>query len=222
LDHGYVKRYPVPAWGNSSQRLYGAGPAASKVVADSLDLDTCEVLAQIRQQAAPLFLEHTLGLVDLRIAFQQGAHRFGLEDFEWLPEALCRHEYSVRKPGGSWQKQVLKPDAFTRWKAEGRTASFFLELDLGHVSLGAFKKKVESYRQYLNLGVFAEGYRTDRFDVLLVTTGRRRLSHLQGAVGESVAPKFFFAVLADIRQDGPYGSAWRDGQIASLLLGDRL
>jgi hypothetical protein len=222
LDHGFVRRYRHLSRGSASQALYSLGGEGSILVSDRLDIELDEVVQQTRRDAPTLFLEHTLGLVDLRIEFTREALLRGLGDFEWLPEPLCRHEYSVRQSSGVWKPRVLKPDAFVRWSKEGRSHSFFIELDLGHVGSAAFLLKAGSYRTYLSLGVFAEVYEAESFDVLVVTTGERRLAHLQASTTGSGIPRFLFTTLSRLKEADPFGHIWRSGKDLVSLPGGSL
>ena len=182
LDHGFVQRYQHSSRGSGSQALYRVGKGARAYVAGAVEVPVEEVTWQVEKDSPVLFLDHTLGLVDLRIAFGRAADRLGLEEYEWLVEPLCRHEYSV-KQAGSWVRHVLRPDAFVGWSLKGKLSSNFLELDFGNVSQRTFERKVDSYCRYLKLGIFREAYSADSFAVLIITAGDRRLRNLLQLVG---------------------------------------
>lgn len=217
LVAGLVRRRTSVARGSASQALYQVGKAAVPHICLSLDLGADEVTRIVVQGTANLALEHTLGLVDLRIVLGRVAHDEGLQDYKWVPEALCRHEYSVRN-AGTWTQHILKPDALVHWRTHVRQKFNFVELDLGHVSQGAFRRKIESYRRYLCFGVFSETYGEDLFDVLIITTGHRRLENLRSLVGKSSSPRFRFATWTDVTKPGTGSPVWLDngGGISSL------
>jgi len=216
LDHGYVRRYSHAARGSGSQALYCLGRTSAPVVARILDLALLEVKSQVERDAPTMFLEHTLGLVDLRIEFDRTAVRMELTDYDWLPEPLCRHEYSVRH-AGTWVKYVIKPDAYACWNCNGETKASFIELDLGHVSEQAFQRKVEAYRRYLADGVFAEAYGLDSFTVLTITTGKRRLHNLVSRTNSSGKPKFLFTTRAELVGNGLEACPWFNGDGHNLF-----
>lgn len=170
VEAGWAKRYRHALRGAGAQGLYGLAPSAVEAVANRLGADANDVSRWARRSVAPLFLEHTLRLADLRIVFEQES---GL--VKWLPEALCRHEYSVKRPGGSWRKRIFQPDACAMLDG-GRI--LFVELDLGNVSLPSFARKVRSYREYLLEGAFQGAYGREDFEVLVLATTARRIQSL--------------------------------------------
>lgn len=218
LDHGYVRRYKHSARGSGSQALYCLGRSGAPVVAERLDLPIEEVRLQTERDAPTMFLEHTLGLVDLRILFGRAAISRGLQAYDWLPEPLCRHEYSVRRLG-SWVKCILKPDAYACWNWMGEARAFFIELDLGNVSERAFQHKIEAYRRYLDDGAFTEAYELAAFAVLTVTTGDRRLRNLAELTDNGCKPRFLFTTLAELQEMGLEACFWTDGKKSLPLLG---
>lgn len=221
LDHGFVRRHTHSARGSGSQALYRIGRAAAPCVASALDFPLDEVRWHAERDAPALFLEHTLGLVDLRIAFEQGAKQRGLSGFEWLPEPLCRHEYEVRQAGG-WVRHVLKPDAFVSWHVSGTALCHFVELDLGNVSQRAFGRKIQQYRKYKELGVFSEVYEAATFSVLTVTTGERRMAALSALTKGHGSPQLLFTTLSAFRKSGPYAPIWTGVSGNALQLGGSL
>jgi hypothetical protein len=191
--------------------LYFAGRAAIRMVAEVLDIPIEEVTWQVSRDPPAMFLEHTLGLVELRIAFTKLASHQKWSEFEWLPEPLCRHEYSVRN-GTRWACQILKPDAFACWKIGAQEFCHFIELDLGHVSQRVFRSKVQGYQRYHSLGLFTEAYGSSSFSVLVITTGQRRIESLLSAVQPGLSPFFLFATFSSLRELGPAGASWRSAE----------
>lgn len=109
FDYGYVSRYYLPAAPFGAQAIYSIGKAAIPLVARSLDMGITEVRKQCRGRT-PTFIEHTLEIVNLWIAFRAAlAARNDIEIERWLPEIQCRHEYDIRAGDtGKWIKEVFK------------------------------------------------------------------------------------------------------------------
>ncbi|MBI5708228.1 MAG: replication-relaxation family protein [Armatimonadetes bacterium] len=217
-DHGYVRRYCHLARGSGSQALLSLGRSAAAIIANHLELPEEDVRLQAGRDAPTMFLEHTLGLVDLRILFGKAALNLELLAYDWLPEPLCRHEYSVRR-GSAWIKCVVKPDAYVHWATAGETRAFMIEFDLGHVSQRAFQRKAQAYRRYHADGAFTEAYAHESFDVLTVTTSERRLGNLSMVAGTGGRPQFLFTTLSDLREKGAAGVIWTNGQRTVSLFG---
>jgi len=73
---------------------------------------------------------------------------------------------------------LVKPDGYFRLVRDGQALDCFVEIDLGHVALPRFARKLAAYRDYFSSGAFGEVYESDRFALLTVTLGERRLAHL--------------------------------------------
>lgn len=192
LCSGLVRKYRQDTR-IGSQTLYGVGPRSGPTIGPRLEIDIDEIQNVIRREVAPLALEHTLLLTDLRIQFER---EFG-DKGDWLAEPLCRHEYSIRHQS-NWLRRVLKPDAYCAQRSE----HLFIELDLGHVGHKPFLRKVNQYAEYLRLGIFSEAYQDESFRVLVITVGMRRLAHLRALTKHVSAPEFVFTTLGTVAAAG--------------------
>jgi Replication-relaxation len=199
FDHGFVSRYYLPAAPFGAQAIYSIGKVAVPVVARSLDIEITEVRRQYRRGKSPTFIEHTLEVVNLLIAFRAATVEHSDVEMErWLPEILCRHEYEIRSGnGGKWTKEVFKPDAFVRLldHRSGTYHNFFIEVDLGHTSSRQFLSKLMSHQRYLESGLFQEVFGCHEFKTLVVTTSVNRLNNLRSLVEAQESGLFWFTTL---------------------------
>lgn len=180
FDHGLLMRtYPKEA-PFGAQAVYTIALAAVPVVAAHLEWDEAEVRATTRKSPTPRFLEHTLAIVEFYLALRRDVAAMpGLALEKWLPEILCRQEYEARRGSkGAWSKEVFRPDAFARLRAGERVWDVFLEIDLGHTSRPEWERKLASYSEVLQSGLFEETYRSEAFSLLVVTTGPQRAQRL--------------------------------------------
>lgn len=213
FDHGFVTRYFLPAAPYGAQAVYSLGKAAVPTVARALELEEDEVKRQCRFSGTPTFLEHTLAVVEVRLALQEAAQQAPHLEFDlWVPEPLCRHEYEVEPVGGlgAWRKEVFKPDGFARLRRreDGAYLSLFLEVDLGHTSARQFAGKVAMHGKYLRQGLFREIYGTDTFQTLVVTTGPRRVGNLLALCREMESDGFRFTTFEALEAEGPLAATW--------------
>ena len=213
FDHGFVTRYFLPAAPYGAQAVYSLGKAAVPTVARTLELEEDEVKRGCRFSGTPTFLEHTLSVVEVRLALQEAARQAPDLEFDlWVPEPLCRHEYEVEPVGGlgAWRKEVFKPDGFARLlrKRDGAYLSFFLEADLGHTSSRQFAGKVAMHGKYLRQGLFRQIYGTDTFETLVVTTGPRRVANLLALCREMGNERFRFTTFRDVQESGILSMIW--------------
>lgn len=214
FDHHFVTRYYLPAAPFGAQAVYGLGRAGAPIVARRLEMELLEVKRVVKHSHTPTFLEHTLAIVDVRLALQRAIE--GREDVEierWLAEPLCRHEYDIRSTQGAgrWQKEVFKPDGFVRFyhRPSQRDVNYFLEVDLGHTSSRQFAGKIMMHRRYKESGLFRELYGGESFRTLVVTTGPRRVGNLVELAQEQGSDRFWFTTFAQLEEHGPLGAIWR-------------
>ncbi|MCW5777827.1 MAG: replication-relaxation family protein [Phycisphaeraceae bacterium] len=186
------KRRAVPL--GTSRALYSAGPKAAPTLARILGVDAEEASAACRRRLSPFLLEHSLAVAETRIALQGECARLGVS-FDWTWERLCRHEYETLVAGG-WERRIVRPDGL----ASIGGSLWFVEVDLGHVSLPRWRRRIEGYRRYLRDGAFAEGHGRDSFGVLVLASGELRLSRLARPVPQG-SPRFLFARLQDLSSD---------------------
>jgi hypothetical protein len=218
FDHGYVLRWYPEEAPYGAQAVYAVASASVPLVARRLAMTEEAVRVSLRRSPTPTYLAHTLAIVDFHIRLRQAVDvcpevRLDL----WLPELRCRHEYEIRSAGGRWRPEVFKPDAFLRIVTPSGYRNLFLEVDRGTVSARLFSAKMDSYTRYRESGLYAEVYGEDPFDVLVATTGVRRITHLRQLAYGRHNPAFLFAVTADVRAVGPLSRIWHaDANIVGL------
>ena len=210
FDHRFVARYYPPASPFGTQAVYSLGRAALPVVARRLELDLPEVARRARVSQTPTFIEHTLAVVDIYLAFRQAVQeRAEVEIERWLSEFDCRHDWDIRAEGGRWRKEAFKPDGFVRLEHEGEYRSFFIEADLGHTSSKQFLGKLQTHRRYLESGLFEATFGGASFRTLVVTTGARRAKNLRALIAEQGSDLFWFATFEGLKREGALGSIWQ-------------
>ena len=133
---------------------------------------------------------------------------------EFLPERLLRHAYQVRAVGGSWRDEVYKPDALLKLAfVGGLWRHFFAEIDCGHTSAPEWGVKASIALRYGQAGLFQKRYGADDFRTIIVTTGRRRLSHLSQLLirqtGPEGAARFALTTFSAIAEAGLLAPIWQ-------------
>lgn len=212
FDHKFVTRFYPPVAPYGAQALYIVGPTALPLVARRLGMELPEVQRYHRRSKTPTFIEHTLAIVDVWLAFREALEGHSAWELErWLPELLCHHEYDIRASGGQWRKETFKPDAFVRLAQRDADVfrSYFIEVDLGHTSSRQFLKKLKTHARYLESGLFRESFETDSFRTLVITTGQRRLNNLKSLVAAQNSDLFWFTTFADLKQQGALNAIWQ-------------
>jgi hypothetical protein len=219
-DHGYLLRtFPGDA-PYGVQAVYSIGARAVPIVAARLGLEEARVRAITRRAPTPTFLAHTLAIVDFYVGLKIEAKSSGLELVAWDPEMFCLHEYEIRpKGGGSWRKEVFRPDGHFRLRDRGIVRDGFLEMDLGHTSRRQILDKFAGYATFVDAGLFRDRYSGGSPLVAVQTTGERRLANLVEIATRFPDHDIRITTLDDILDHGPLASIWRcaDGRRMGLI-----
>ncbi|HEX8237723.1 MAG TPA: replication-relaxation family protein [Abditibacteriaceae bacterium] len=212
FDFGFVTRYYLPAAPFGAQAIYSIGKSAVPIVAKAVDMPLADVAKEQRRSRTPTFIEHTLEIVNVYLAFKKAVTPLPIIDLEWLPESLCRHEYVVHAVGSQrHHKEIFKPDAFVRLSQNKIDChhNYFLEVDLGHTSSQQFIGKLLLHQRYLESGLFKEIFGCDEFKTLVVTTSEKRLKNLLSLVEQQGSSLFWFTTFCEVQQTGVLRSIWR-------------
>lgn len=215
---GWLRRIEIVNGLITQQGLYAPGTAAASFIQQSLDMPVEEVARCCTPHEGPLLVEHSLRVLDFRLQLEKEAEVSGIEIEEWLCEPECLHEFAyLPGRGAGWSSVVMKPDGFFRI---GRCDAFFVEIDLGHVSLPRFEQKLKRFGSYRDSGAFTEAYDANGFSVLTVTVGERRLSHLAALPAGS-----FDHLVTSWRRllsDGVFDCSWATCRVPEIRLVDVL
>jgi hypothetical protein len=183
VDEGYLatRRQPLPVGGPRFVYLPG------RLLADARD---------VRKRFADvsdLFLAHQLGLVDIRVAFEQHTTLM-----RWLPEK----ELAGRSLG-------LVPDAYLEYEVGALTYCAFVEYDRGTETLSRIERKVRAYVDLAQSGRFARTFTRRFFRVFVVTDSTGRLATLSQTAAHITNRIMRFTTLQELSHHGPLMSIWR-------------
>lgn len=203
-DHGLVDRILRPVAEGRAELIYTLGSAGARLLAREKGISTGELKwSKSKRQASTRFLDHELEvnrfhfLLESVVAQTPG---YCLE--EWLERESLPQAPSASRP---------VPDAYFRLLTPRGTAHFFLEVDLGNEAASSvFKKKLSSYRFYIESGCFRQDFKGEFFRVLTTVPNEVRLMTLKlVAASVGMAIIFGFAIQGDIRTDTILGPLWR-------------
>lgn len=211
FDHHFVARHYPPYAPFGAQAIYSVGKAALPIVARRLEMELPEVTRFYRRTQTPTFIEHTLSVVDIWLAFRQATEAHDDICFDlWLAELQCRHEWEIRTSGGTWHTEAFKPDAYVRLhrQSDGSYGSFFIESDLGHTSAKQFSGKLLTHQRYLESGLFSQTYGGDWFRTLVITTGQQRLKNLMAVTAQHSSQLFWFTTWKQLGEVSVLDKIW--------------
>lgn len=201
-DHRYLERVFLPM-------LPGEGGSPTLYVLDKAGADLLrltrgydEIPWQGGSKAVKAdFLAHTVATNEFMVSMSVACQAQGVELESWQTERELKRDYdyvSVTTPTGRRQRLAVVPDSYFTLVADGRRYPFFLEMDMGTMTLARYKSKVQAYMVYRRRGYEARFGRTS-LRVLSVTPGQRRLENLKRAAEEVRAPDWFwFGLLSDV------------------------
>lgn len=179
--HLAARRQPLPLGGPRHVYLPGLlsadGREGRKRFADTSDL----------------FLVHQLGLVDIRLAFEQHASLA-----RWLSEKDL-----VGLSLG------LVPDAYLEYEVQALTFCTFVEYDRGTETLGRVERKVRAYLALAQTGQFERAFGRKFFRVIVVADTAGRLATLSQTAARLTDRVLRFTTLNDLTHRGPLASIWR-------------
>ena len=203
----YVDRIhpPIASSQGSSPIVYCLDRKGARFLASRLELEVRDMPWRKRQrERGLLFLEHTLAINDFRIAVtlavRSGSHRI----ISWRDERSLRGSVPkdcilevVRD-----MRRTVVPDAFFTLDVEGRRASFYLELDRGHVEGARMRARFKAYGEYYSSGLYEQQFGAKGLRVLTVTTTEKRLENLKEWVESEKSRRLFWFTTQDLVAPG--------------------
>lgn len=190
---------PTHSGFGSSKRAYCLSKRGKDVVAFMFDgTDTRTVKwNEKNNQVEIYFLEHTLAVNDIRVAFTISARSLGYS-FEWIPEwELKALKEKVRDPEKPGKFLPINPDGYFILRDHNRKARFCVEADRATETNRRWKDKARGYVEYVQTGQYFKRYNAESLRVLTVTTSQKRLENLLTATKAVKGASFFWFTTKD-------------------------
>jgi hypothetical protein len=195
-QHGFLERrwLPVEYGKGMGQAIYLLASRGAEILAMRHPDQPVRWRGRGNQVGSP-FLEHSLMLNDIRIAFTLAARENGYLIERWVGENELKAagEYVWVRSGDTKRRRVaLIPDGYCLVNMRGRKARFFFEADRGTLSGRRWAWRVRAYLAYVRSGRYAAKYGARSLRVLTVTTGPKRLAHLRRATERAGGGRLFW------------------------------
>lgn len=233
-QHGYLKRtfLPIMTGVQTSPILYLVDKRGMELLQSNFNYIKEQLRYSRKKQVSSRFLEHTLGLAEVRLSVELSCQQNQFAIVEWQDEKEIKSDYDRVDLRGRRAVAIL-PDAYFRIQINNQDKTavflhFFVEYDRGGEQLSYFRRKVQAYSIYFQSGKCVDRYGTNRIRVLTITEGgvtrkgRGRHKSVQDIAKEIRAKNWFwFASLEDvIKEDFLTSSIWEqaDGEKSSSLL----
>jgi len=201
-QHGFLERRwcPVEYGQGSGRALYLMGNRGLQLLTQRLgNMPQATSYRIVRKTVRSPFLEHTLAVNDVRIAFSIAAQRerYGIQKWVREDDLKAAREYVYASTTTGTRRNVaIIPDAYFVLNLGDRRAHFLLEVDCATETSHRWAQRVRAYLAYVGSGQYARRFGTTSLRILMTTTNLTRLTHLKRATeqvgGQSL---FWFATL---------------------------
>jgi hypothetical protein len=152
-----------------------------------------------QKELSDFFLDHNIMVNDFRIRMTMALQALGIPLLSWTSESELRANnthVNVKLAEDRSKRVALIPDAYFQISVQNEDRRFFLEVDMGTMTLKRFQTKVRAYNRYAELEQ-RENTQRPGFRVLTITPSLARMEHLKLAT-EAVGGKnrFWFSTLS--------------------------
>lgn len=219
---GFLTRIRRPTlWEEPVPDVYALEQRGANLVATELGLDRAQVKwSPSRNRVKLLFLEHTLRVNDVRIAFTLAAR--GYHDQKLLTWRQGQQIADrVPDPDDATKWLPVRPDGYFCYRVGERRAHFFLEVDLGTETNRRYQQKVKAYIVYRQSRMYTTRYGAYAFRVLTLTTSARRLANLLRVTkAEGGGSMFWFATFGQLHEASAIETRWlvpNDARLKTLF-----
>jgi hypothetical protein len=203
---GLLKRFFAPSDKGGMKALYAlTAKGAALVDATAADFS----LAAKGRISRSAFLDHQMQVNEIYLQAKFRPCPEGVRFLRWI---------SFRK---SLAPSIpLVPDGYLEIQTPEGIRSQFIEIDLGTESSKAIAAKAEKYLQLAITGKFSEIFKRSRFQVLLITSGPKRLASVKQAVAKVTEKIFWLSTFDAVTDKGLWSDVWQrpnSSQQISLL-----
>jgi len=221
--NGYLSAVhkPIPSGYGSSKRVYCLSKKGAGLIAHLYsEKEAREIKWNEKQNKVELFfIEHTLAINDVRIAFLKEVLETKEYDLFWFPESEVKSwKEKVNDPENSGKTLPITPDAFLYLTGNKKKANYFLEVDRATESNRRWRDKVRGYVEYVLSGKYYEKFKSEALRIITITTTQERLNNLLKTTKSVKHADFFlFTTFKQIKDnDVLFGKIWKDLATNSL------
>lgn len=191
-QHGFLNRHFLPVYAGWSPTLYTLDKRGVALLKTICGIDRVMVWDA---ENGHEFLSHTLAINDFRVAVTVACRQAGYTLAQWIDEASLKADYdrvTITDHKGKKQSVSLIPDSYFTIETPKGRASFFLEMDMGTMTLGRFQSKIRAYLAYLESKAYQQRYQTKSLRVLTVTTRAARSANLKATTEQIHRERLFW------------------------------
>lgn len=191
-QHGLLNRHFLPVYAGWSPTLYTLDKRGIALLTSECGIQRVIVWDA---ENGHEFLSHTLAINDFRVAVTIACRQAGYTLAQWIGEASLKADYdrvTITDHAGKKHSISLIPDSYFTIETPKGRASFFLEMDMGTMTLGRFQGKIRAYLAYLESKGYQQRYQTRSLRVLTVTTSLARAANLKASTEQIHSERLFW------------------------------
>ena len=188
FQHGYVQRHFLPVYAGWSPTLYTLDKKGISLLRREHGMSKIVVWDS---ENGHEFLSHTLAIHDFRVAVMVACRESGYTLVRWVNDWELKSSYDRVKIDERYISLI--PDSYFTIQTPYGSTSFFLEMDMGTMTVGRFTTKIRAYIAYMKTGAYLQRYQTRSLRILSVTNSEKRNAHLRvSAEGAGADKRFLF------------------------------
>ena len=184
----YLERVELPVarvLGGRRPFLYAIGQQAVPIVESHMGSWALPVQPRRLDRLDHVFVDHDLKAAALWANVKVELIRLGGCRWLWLGERELRAKKMRVRSGQYWLPFL--PDAYFEVSyPNGDLQCAIVEIDMGTLTLRRFARKVQAFETALDDDVFRRHFKRDDFEVLVLTTSKRRLEALRRVAAQVV------------------------------------
>jgi hypothetical protein len=173
-QHGLLQRSFLPVMGGvqTSPILYSLDEAGAHLLRTQCNDANVDAIADVRWSRKPSldlkFLQHTLGIGDIRVAVETACKQHNYTLVRWDDEKRLKADYDRMEVRG--KLLAVLPDAYFVVNVGDGDVHFFVEYDMSSEDLTFIRQKFLAYWAYFMSGKCKTRFGTNLIRVLTVTT----------------------------------------------------
>ena len=206
---------PKSAGYGSSKRIYCLSKKGATLISHLFGEQEAKKIkwSEKQNKVELFFIEHTLAINDIWIAFSKAVVATSNYDLIWFKESEVKSwKEKVDDPENSGKTLAITPDAFLSLTGNNKKANYFLEVDRATESNRRWRDKVRGYVEYVLSRRYHDKFKSESLRILTVTTSPERLANLVKTTKSVDRADFFlFTTFEQVKNNNVlFDNIWQD------------
>jgi hypothetical protein len=217
FHNGYLAdaNKPKSAGHGSSKRIYCLAKKGAALISHLYGEQEAKQIkwSEKQNKVEHFFIEHTLAINDIWIAFSKAVVATDNYDLDWFKESEVKSwKEKVDDPENSGKTLAITPDAFVNLTGNNKKANYFLEVDRATESNRRWRDKVRGYVEYVYSRKYYNKFKSESLRILTITTSPERLANLIKTTKSIENADFFlFTTFEQVKNNNVlFGNIWQD------------